>query len=69
MLLDLDSVNDLLKAEFLREMGRFEESMSLINSYSLDEDVDEKVFEKLIEKFKEEILSSNTRPFLISDLF
>lgn len=69
MLLDLDSVNDLLKAEFLREMGRFEESMSLINSYSLDEDVDEKVFEKLIEKFKEEILASNTRPFLISDLF
>ena len=62
MLLNLDSVDNLLKAEFMREIGRFEESMSLLNKYSTDD----QFLQKLIKRLKEENLASNTRPFLIS---
>ena len=65
MLLALDSVDDLLKAELLRETGRFEESMSLINGYSTEDEF----LQRLLNRLKEENLASNTRPFLISDLF
>lgn len=61
-LLELDQVDDLLKAEFLRESGRFQESMSLLNKYSTED----QFLQKLIKRLKEENLASNTRPFLIS---
>ena len=63
-LLNLSCVDDLLKAEFLRETGRFDESMSLINSYSTED----QFLQKLINRLKEENLASNSRPFLISNL-
>lgn len=63
-LLEHDQVNDLLKAEFLRETGRFEESMSIINGYSTDKEF----LQKLIKRLKEENQAQNTKPFIISDL-
>lgn len=64
-LLDLSCVDDLLKAEFLRETGRFEASMNLLDKYSTDD----QFRQRLIQRLKEENRASNTSPFLISNLF
>lgn len=64
-LLESTQFDILLKAEFLREAGRFEESRNLLNGYTPDDDFRKKLTAKLIER----IHSSNTRPFLITDLF
>jgi len=64
-LLDLSCVDDLLKAEFLRETGRFEESMSLLDKYSTDD----QFLQRLIKRLKDENRASNRSPFLISNLF
>ena len=62
-LLEFDQVDALLKAELLRETGRFEESMSIINGYSTDKEF----IQKLIKRLKEENQAQNTTPFIISD--
>ena len=64
-LLDLSCVDDLLKAEFLRETGRFEESMCLLDKYSTDD----QFLQRLIKRLKDENRASNRSPFLISNLF
>lgn len=64
-LLELDQVDDLLKAEFLRESGRFQESMSLLNNYPTEEPFHMRLINELNRRNQE----SNSQPFLISDLF
>ena len=61
LLLKLDNVDDLLKAEFLRETGRFEEALELLNNYLAGNDF----LEELKSRFKEHALASDTRPFII----
>jgi hypothetical protein len=57
-------MDDLIKAELLRESGRFEESVALLNNYITDDEF----LKKIIGKLRDEILASSTRPFLISNL-
>ena len=64
-LLESTQFDILLKAEFLREAGSFEEYRNLLNGYTPDDDFRKKLTAKLIER----IHSSDTRPFLITDLF
>ena len=60
-LLELDMVDDFLKAEMLRERGRFDEAIELF-----DKCFAENGFLKDIKsKFKEYSLRSDTRPFVI----
>jgi len=61
LLLKMDNVDDLLKAEFLRETGRFEEALELLNNYLAGNDF----LEELKSRFKEHALASDTRPFII----
>lgn len=62
LLLDLDLLDDMLKAELLRENGRFDEAVELIDGFS----VESGLFEDFKNMFKEYALRSDTRPFLIS---
>ncbi len=61
LLLKLDNVDDLLKAEFLRETGRFEEALELLKNYPAGNDF----LEELKSRFKKHALASDTRPFII----
>ena len=63
-LLAQNEMDDLIKAEFLRESGRFEESVALLNNYITDDEF----LKKIIGKLRDEILASSTRPFLITNL-
>lgn len=65
MLLNMDEIDTLLKAEFLRETGRFDESMQLLDSYSADDSF----LKKVQEEMRKQNQASNTRPFLISTMF
>lgn len=65
LIIEFEQLDVLLKAELLREAGRFEDSMNLLNGYSPDDEFHEKFFERLIERCQE----SEMRPFLVSDLF
>ena len=60
-LLEIDMVDELLKAELLRENGRFDEAMELLDNYSKEN----KFLEKIKNKFKEYAIRSETRPFII----
>lgn len=60
-LIDLSNVDILLKAELLRETGRFNKSMDLLNDYSTESPL-KTIF---ITMLKEQNLASNTRPFKI----
>ncbi len=64
-LLNLDKVDTLLKAELLREAGRFDESMQLLDNYSTDDSF----LNKLQAKIRKQVQASDTRPFLISSMF
>jgi hypothetical protein len=64
-LLNLDKVDTLLKAELLREAGRFDESMQLLDNYSTDDSF----LNKLQAKIRKLDQASDTRPFLISSMF
>lgn len=64
-LLNLDKVDTLLKAELLREAGRFDESMQLLDNYSTDDSF----LNKLQAKIRKQVQASDTRPFLISAMF
>ena len=57
LLLNMDMVDDLLKAELLREAGRFKESLEVLGGYSINN--------PYINKCKEYSSASNTRPFVI----
>ena len=57
LLLNLDMVDDLLRAELLREAGRFDESLDLLSSYPFKN--------AYISKCKNYSLTSNKRPFII----
>lgn len=61
LLIKLDNVDDLLKAELLREIGHFEEALELLNNYSAENDF----LEGLKNRFIEHALASDTRPFII----
>jgi hypothetical protein len=63
-LLAQNEMDDLIKAELLRESGRFEESVALLNNYITDDEF----LKKIIGKLREEIFALSTRPFLISNL-
>ena len=60
-LIDLSNVDILLKAELLRETGRFNKSMDLLKNYSTESPL-KTIF---ITMLKERNLASNTRPFKI----
>lgn len=60
-LLELDMVDDLLKAELLRENGKFDEAIELLDNYSKEN----KFLEKIKNKFKEYAIHSEIRPFII----
>ena len=62
MLIKLDRVDDLLKAELLRETGRFSDALDLLDNYMAENDF----LEGLKNKFKEYALASETRPFIIN---
>lgn len=62
MLIKLDSVDTLLKAELLRETGRFSDALDLLSNYSAENDY----LERLIKKFREHVLSSDSRPFIVN---
>ena len=62
MLIKLDRVDDLLKAELLRETGHFSDALDLLNNYMAENDF----LEGLKNKFKEYALDSETRPFIIN---
>ena len=62
MLIKLDNVDDLLKAELLRETGRFSDALDLLDNYMAENDF----LEGLKNKFKEYALDSETRPFIIN---
>ncbi len=62
MLIKLDRVDDLLKAELLRETGRFSDALDLLDNYMAENDF----LEGLKNKFKEYALDSETRPFIIN---
>ena len=57
LLLNLDMVDDLLRAELLRESGRFRESIELLDSYIFNN--------PFICKCKNHSLESDIRPFII----
>ena len=61
LLIKLDNVDDLLKAELLRESGHFEEALELLKNYSAENDF----LEGLKNKFIEHALASDTHPFII----
>ena len=65
LIIEFEQLDVLLKAELLREAGRFEDSMNLLNGYSPDDEFHKKFSERLIERCQE----SEMRPFLVSDLF
>lgn len=65
LLLKMDEVDLLLKAELLREDGRFAESMQVLDNYSTDD----KFLNKLQAEIRKQDQASSTRPFLISNMF
>ncbi len=62
MLIKLDRVDDLLKAELLRETGRFSDALDLLDNYMAENEI----LEGLKNKFKKYALDSETRPFIIN---
>lgn len=60
-LLALDNVDDLLKAELLRETGRFDEAIDILESYP----VSNEFLRGLQQKFIDSAAAHNTRPFVI----
>ena len=64
LLLESTQFDVLLKAEFLRKAGRFEESRNLLNEYTPDDEFCKKLTAKLIDR----IHASDTRPFFF-DIF
>ena len=65
LLLDIDEIDTLLKAELLREAGRFDESMQMLDSYLADDEF----LEKVEAEIRKQNQASNTWPFLISNMF
>jgi len=61
LLIKLDNVDDLLKAELLREIGHFEKALELLNNYPAGNDF----LEGLKSRFREHALASDSRPFII----
>lgn len=57
LLLNLDMVDDLLRAELLREAGRFRESLDILDDYPVNN--------SYIRKCKDFSLAFNNRPFII----
>lgn len=57
LLLNMDMVDDLLRAELLREAGRFKESLEVLDDYSINN--------PYINQCKEYSSASNMRPFII----
>lgn len=57
LLLNLDMVDDLLRAELLREAGRFKESLDILDDYPVNN--------SYISKCKDYSLAFNNRPFII----
>lgn len=60
-LLELDNVDGLLKAELLREIGRFDEALELIGGYNATNDF----LKGLQKRFVDSAKAHNTRPFII----
>lgn len=61
-LLALDNVDDILKAELLREIGRFDEALHILDSYYADNDF----LKGYKEQFKKLSECKNTHPFVIN---
>ena len=57
----IDSVDNLLKAELLRETGRFEKAIELLDAYEAANDYRE----KLRKRYKEAAEARNTLPFVV----
>ena len=57
LLLNMDMVDDLLRAELLREAGRFRESLDILDDYPVNN--------SYIRKCKDFSLAFNNRPFII----
>lgn len=62
MVIKMDRVDDLLKAELLRERGNFSEALNLLDSYPADNGF----IEGMKKKFREDARTYETRPFIIS---
>jgi len=61
-LLSMDSVDDLLRAELLRETGRFEEAIEILETYPSDNEF----LIGLKRRFRESAEVRDTMPFIIS---
>ena len=76
MLIEMDSLDNLLKAEFLRETGRFKEALDLLDNdieklientlKNIDYEPDYEYYEKWIDKIRKYALASDTRPFIVN---
>lgn len=60
-LLELDNINDLLRAELLREIGQFDEAIEILEAYPIDNEF----LRALKKKYRESAKTHNTRPFII----
>ncbi len=62
-LINSNKVQSLIKAELLRETGRFDEAATMLDS----ETVDQEFLKQIIEEIRTHITARDTRPFVITD--